>query len=307
MPLGPSTKLHLNQEIGPDFISSPVRPKRDPEHYVDECISMLGEEGQYYLKSRTDPDGSVCAIYLYAEPDQNIEIKFNYLDVSCDNEGLVVVVDGWELNQKIFPNPDDHPKELKTRFTETCGKRKIKKSFLSSQNVALIQYRMPARGSSFSFSVRFVKNPTPCNVLIQSEQVYTLRNYGERANCSISALFPAALRILDINVGVTRSKDRSNEFETGVLHKCQKRGLDDYVQIGGSSGIDDGFMEIADSLCGLSSMPGKYVENIGCDVSSARLVSSGAYDNSITLIFEQLTFNDVNGFMSVVCIPEDLS
>lgn len=49
---------------------------------------------------------------------------------------------------------------MNSRFTEFCGKRKIKQIFKSSQNVALIQYRMPAKGTSFGFSVRFIKNPT---------------------------------------------------------------------------------------------------------------------------------------------------
>lgn len=70
------------------------------------------------------------------------------------------MVDGWELNGEVFPNPDDHPRALKSRFNEYCGKRKIRQTFLSSQNVALIQHRMPLRGSSFSFTVKFLRNPT---------------------------------------------------------------------------------------------------------------------------------------------------
>lgn len=69
-------------------------------------------------------------------------------------------MDGWELNNEFFPSPHDHQKPMSSRINEFCGQKKIKQVFISSQNVALIQYRMPIRGTSFSFSVRFVKNPT---------------------------------------------------------------------------------------------------------------------------------------------------
>lgn len=69
-------------------------------------------------------------------------------------------VDGWELNGEYFPSPADHALPMNSRFHEFCGQRKVKQVFTSSQNVALIQYRMPAKGSSFGFSVRFIKNIT---------------------------------------------------------------------------------------------------------------------------------------------------
>ncbi|CAG9765264.1 unnamed protein product [Ceutorhynchus assimilis] len=302
----PSSKLRLNQEIDGDMLSSPARLKRDPEHHIEECMHMASDEGEYYYKAKLQPDGRACGIYIFGESDQQIEIRFNFIDVACENGGLVAVVDGWELNGEVFPSPEDHPKALKSRFNEFCGKRKIKQTFVSSQNVALIQYRMPARGASFSFSVRLIRNPSPCNVLLQVDDTYTLRNYDRRSNCSITSLFPAAIKVLDINVGITPTRDRGVEYETGTYHKCQKRGLDDYVQIGGSLGLDNGNMEIADSLCGLSSKPERHPDFIGCETTSARLVSSGAYENSVTVLFRKLTENDMNAYMSVVCIPDEV-
>lgn len=73
---------------------------------------------------------------------------------------FVQFVDGWELNGQFFPSPEDHPKPMSQRFSEFCGERKIKQSFVSAQNVALVQYRMPSQTSSFSLTVRFVKNTT---------------------------------------------------------------------------------------------------------------------------------------------------
>lgn len=54
-------------------------------------MHLVSEEGVFYYKEMTNPDGSVCGIYIYGEPDQIVEIQFNYLDVTCENGGLVVV------------------------------------------------------------------------------------------------------------------------------------------------------------------------------------------------------------------------
>lgn len=101
---------------------------------------------------------------------------------------------------------------------------------------------MPAKGTSFGFSVRFIKNPTrklrvvlrvvvflrgwisACNVLFQStEDIYTLRNYGKRSNCSLSTLFPAAVRVASLNVGIVPSLGRGIELETGTIHKVRSQ------------------------------------------------------------------------------------
>ncbi|CAH0559014.1 unnamed protein product [Brassicogethes aeneus] len=288
------------------------RSKRTAEFHIpeSECIYMTSEEGEYYHKA-ISPTESACGAYIVAEPDQLIEIRFNYLDVPCDNGGLVAVVDGWELNGEFFPTFDDN--RIKPRETTICGQRKIKTRFLSSQNAALIQYRMPARGTSFSFSVKFYKNPTPCNVMVQDvEQVFTMRNYGRRSNCSLSTLFPAFVKVEGINVGVTPSIGRGVEMETGTIHKvrfqCQKRGLDDYVQIGGSMGLDSRKLEQADSLCGLNSKPVHHGELIACGTTTIRLVSSGAFDNSVTVKIRQIDEEDIaNGYMSVVCELDEMN
>ena len=69
------------------------------------------------------------------------------------------VVDGWEFNGELFPSVKDHEKGLESRFHEFCGRRRIRKSFQSSQNAALIQYRIPMFGQGFSVRVQHVVNP----------------------------------------------------------------------------------------------------------------------------------------------------
>ncbi|XP_060524550.1 corticotropin-releasing factor-binding protein [Cylas formicarius] len=288
------------------ILPSSIR-KRTPEHHILECMYMTSEEGLFYYKQPKDGDETTCGIYMFSEPDQNIEIQFNYFDVPCENKGLVAIVDGWELNGQLFPNLEDHPLPLKKRFNEFCGRRKIKHTFTSSQNVALIQYRVPSRGSSFGFSIRFIKNQSPCNVLFQADETYTLRNYGKRSNCSLSTLFPAAVKVVSLNVGMSPMAGRGMEVETGTIYKCAKRGLDDYVQIGGSPGLDNANLEVADSVCGVSSKPGKAADLIACETTTVRLVSGGAFDNSITVSLKRLTENDLNAYMSAVCLPDDIS
>ncbi|KAG5872941.1 hypothetical protein JTB14_027431 [Gonioctena quinquepunctata] len=198
-PLG---RFEVRREFPAGAFSKPIRSKRTLEHHITDCIYMTSEEGEYYHKAGA-VDGQACGAYIFSEPDQLIEIHLNYLNVPCEKGGLISVVDGWELNGEFFPSPHDHPRPLRQRFQEFCGEKTIKQIFASSQNVALIQYRMPARGASFSFNVRFVKNPTPCNVLSQTDGIYTLRNYGKRMNCSLSTIFPAVVKVAALDVGAT--------------------------------------------------------------------------------------------------------
>lgn len=51
---------------------------------------MTVEEGEIFYKSPSDAP-VVCGIYMIAEPDKRIEVVINYLDVPCDNGGLVAV------------------------------------------------------------------------------------------------------------------------------------------------------------------------------------------------------------------------
>lgn len=68
------------------------------------------------------------------------------------------------MNGKYFPNEIDHHLPLDKRVHEFCNKnaewpmRQMRKRFQSNQNAALLQYRIPVRGS-FVASVKFIENP----------------------------------------------------------------------------------------------------------------------------------------------------
>lgn len=51
---------------------------------------MTSDEGDFFHKA-TVVDGQDCGIYIFTEPDEKVEIHFNYLDVPCENGGLVAV------------------------------------------------------------------------------------------------------------------------------------------------------------------------------------------------------------------------
>lgn len=48
--------------------------------------------------------------------------------------------------------------------------------------------------------------------------VYTLKNYGKAVNCSLIAVFPAKIRILNLDVGVLRP-EKKTQIETGTIYQ----------------------------------------------------------------------------------------
>lgn len=122
---------------------------------------MKSEEGIYTYAS---PGGSseVCGFYVIAEPDQFVEFEFESFDLeeSCSARGLVNVVDGWELNGQFFPGTKDHPISRSQRYHEFCDKKPTPQHiFKMSQNVGLIEFRVPRAGEGFRVRVRFTANP----------------------------------------------------------------------------------------------------------------------------------------------------
>ena len=102
---------------------------------------------------------SVCGLYIIADPDQVVELEFLDFDVACGNGGLVSVIDGWEMNGQFFPGADDHAKPRHNRYREYCGIRVPMYKFTASQNVGLIEFRIPEPGDGFMVRVRFRDNP----------------------------------------------------------------------------------------------------------------------------------------------------
>lgn len=58
--------------------------------------------------------------------------------------------------------------------------------------------------------------------MVESDSyVYTLRNYGQRINCSLLAMHPAKIQILSLTVGIN-SYEKNRYTETGTFHNVSK-------------------------------------------------------------------------------------
>ncbi|XP_060829973.1 corticotropin-releasing factor-binding protein [Bombus pascuorum] len=277
------SKDFYRQDLKNGLISSYTRFKP-----VTDCMFITAEPGSFIYTSKTDDD-EVCGIFFLAGPDQKVEINFLTFDIPCEHRGLISVVDGWELNGEVFPSEMDHRLPLKQRSSEFCGKNiGAKRSFTSSQNAAVIRYRIPKPGKGFTLFAKFLKNPRPCNVLAASvDEPYTLRNYGRRINCTYVALYPGTVHVIALGVGVSNFLGATRTTETGTLRKCDETSPHDQVIIGGSDGLDTSKVQIIDSICGIDSKP-DYRELVEYGVTSVRLVSSGFYENSVTVQVQPL-------------------
>ncbi|XP_034948444.1 corticotropin-releasing factor-binding protein [Chelonus insularis] len=295
------SELNDYQFKGIDKIIPPSIP-------ISECMFVTSETGRFTYESTSD-DPTVCGAYFITDPDKRVELFFLSFDVPCEGGGLVSFVDGWELNGEFFPSPEDHSLPLEERVTEFCGKY-VSHTFISSQNGAVIQYRIPFKGKGFTVIARYRRNPTPCNVLVNSTMdSFTLRNYGKRINCTLLAIYPSVVQTIDLNVGGRRLEKSLLPYmrhffleKTGTIHQCNKLGLADHVLIGGNTGLDTSKIEVLDSICGSNNKPDSSSQIIGCEVTTVKLVSSGFTDNSVTVFIrpaveeEILNSNLICGF-----------
>lgn len=252
---------------------------------IEDCITVTSKHGNFHYKASADDMslGATCGLYFITDPDKRIEIEITHLQVSCDG-GVLSIVDGWEMNGEYFPSPQDHHLPLDERIISDCGNGRLKSHFISSQNAAVVQYRVPKHGEGFSISVRYVKNPNACNILVEgTSDIYTLTNRGQPVNCSVTTLFPASVSVLSLNVGASSPRHSSFHSSAGLMHKCQEKGMTDYIEIGGSFGLDTAAMITADTVCGAALDNKSTEETIACGITTVRLVSSGRHHNVATV------------------------
>lgn len=123
------------------------------------------EEGSYSYVSPNNA-ASICGLYVISEPDHVVEFEFEEFDITCAKGGLLSVIDGWELNGQFFPGTEDHIVPRHERYQEFCGSVNPSKSFRMSQNVGLLEFRIPTFGEGFTVKVRFISNPKRKNLEI---------------------------------------------------------------------------------------------------------------------------------------------
>lgn len=243
------------------------------------CEDMTSFAGE--MKYISDGSPKTCGLYIIAQPDQNVEIEFRNLNVKCETDGVVAVLDGWELQGQLFPDVSDHPLSMEERYTSFCNKLP-RKTFVSSQNVALVMFKIPTVKEGFTIFVDFKKNLQPCNAVAMFEQgVYTMKNYGERRNCTTSIIYPEHIHVLNVDVGVSSDK-APFEAEIGLTDKCMNLAGGDYVQVLNGNGLDTAMMTTKGLFCGLDSSESSAKFILTCQHSVVRMVSSGEYQNTVT-------------------------
>ncbi|XP_058443152.1 corticotropin-releasing factor-binding protein [Malaya genurostris] len=297
------------------MVRNPFEFMKPPEkiHPVTDCMHVTSEEGEFFFKKAAPvvsvpkhgrlidilsvaPVMDVCGLYFVTDPDKIVEVTVKHIDVNCDLGGLMSFVDGWELNGMYFPTEHDHAKTLDQRVEEFCNDPKlwpfkpVRKAFRSSQNAALMQYRIPISGS-FVVSVRYIHNPDPCNIMAEGvAPFYTLKNNGKNRNCSLTAVFPAVMSIVGVDIG---------EQKDGVNYDCDRPGISDKLDIGGSTGLDSSTMDLSSSVCGKSAELGPE-QAIFCGTTTARLISSGRYTNQAMIAVRLADENDIS-LATVLC------
>ncbi|KAM7361950.1 corticotropin-releasing factor-binding protein isoform 2-T2 [Cochliomyia hominivorax] len=239
----------------------------------------------------------VCGLYVVGEPDTIVEITMKHYDVNCESGGLMAFVDGWELNGEYFPSIKDHHRSLDERVQEFCNNYKQwprlanKKFFRSSQNAALLQYRIPVKGS-FIANVRFHKITQPCNILVQDiDALYHIANYGHNRNCTISALFPAVVSVANLKIGGKAVRQDKPNYDCSVFP--------DRLEIGGSSGLDSTALEKSSDVCGFSNEPGPE-QAIFCGVTTIRLISTGRFQNQASIMIRKAEEHDLD-IATLIC------
>ncbi|KAK3609961.1 hypothetical protein CHS0354_011795 [Potamilus streckersoni] len=267
------------------------RKSRSTDDFIP-CTHMVSSPGEYWYQSPGSND--VCGLYLIGQPEQLIEIQFTQFDISCETGGLLAVFDGWELNNQYFPGVEDHSLPMIERYRTFCGEEAPKTLYISSQNVALIQFRIPQAGEGFKVKVGFGINPQPCNVMaMTTEGVFTMKNFGLQRNCTVSIINPVKIKMVNVDVSVSGERT-SIKRETGLTNKCTDFGGGDYVQLLDGSGLDPAYMETEAVFCGQESSTDKTFDVVlGCQNSVVRMVSSGKFYNSLTFIFWPLSQHDI--------------
>lgn len=156
-----------------------------------DCIFVRSEDGVYNFYS-TKNHTDTCALYIIAESNQLVEFEFQEFNVSCgdwnsaypkNNQSLVSVVDGWELNNQFFPG-QDHRLKKNERYKELCLNQShdlVDQKFRLSQNVGLIQFRILNPFEGFKVRVKFIDNPKRkyCLLFVTSVLFSSVREFPQ--------------------------------------------------------------------------------------------------------------------------------
>ncbi|OXB80902.1 UNVERIFIED_CONTAM: hypothetical protein H355_016919 [Colinus virginianus] len=116
------------------------------------CIDMLSIEGQFTFTA--DQPQLHCATFFIGEPEELLTIEYDFVNIDCQGGDFLKVFDGWILKGEKFPSSLDHPLPTSQRYTDFCESGAVQRSIRSSQNVAMIFFRIHQPGSGFTVTVK---------------------------------------------------------------------------------------------------------------------------------------------------------
>ncbi|NXJ41814.1 CRHBP protein, partial [Ciconia maguari] len=116
------------------------------------CIDMLSIEGQFTFTA--EQPQLHCATFFIGEPEELITIDYDFVNIDCQGGDFLKVFDGWILKGEKFPSSLDHPLPTSQRYIDFCESGNIQRSIRSSQNVAMIFFRIHQPGNGFTITVK---------------------------------------------------------------------------------------------------------------------------------------------------------
>ncbi|KAM8759833.1 corticotropin-releasing factor-binding protein-like isoform 3-T4 [Acanthopagrus schlegelii] len=135
--------------------------KRESEDFIFRrplrCLDMLATEG-YFTFTASQPQ-LACAAFIIAEPSEVISLELSDVSIDCGAGDFIKMFDGWVLKGEKFPSRQDHPLPLHQRYTDYCSSTAPAVASRSSQNVAMVFFRIHSPDSGFTLAVKKLHNP----------------------------------------------------------------------------------------------------------------------------------------------------
>ncbi|XP_017543922.2 corticotropin-releasing factor-binding protein [Pygocentrus nattereri] len=246
-----------------------------------KCLDMVAVEGQFTFTA--DRPQLNCAAFFIGEPTDIISIEYDSVNINCRGGDFIKVFDGWVMKGEKFPSSQDHPLPLYERYSDYCDSGEAQPIVRSSQNVAMVFFRLHQSGSSFTITFRKVLNPFPCNVISQTpEGRFSMVIPQQHRNCSYSIIYPVEIQIGELSLGHHNDLKRS-------VPGCA--GAGDFVELLGGNGVDTSKMFPMADLC--YSFNGPAQLKVGCDNTVVRMVSSGKFVNRVTFQYRLLDHQEL--------------
>ncbi|KAL0628044.1 Corticotropin-releasing factor-binding protein, partial [Plecturocebus cupreus] len=116
------------------------------------CLDMLSLQGQFTFTA--DRPQLHCAAFFISEPEEFITIHYDLVSIDCQGGDFLKVFDGWILKGEKFPSSQDHPLPTAERYIDFCESGLSRRSIRSSQNVAMIFFRVHEPGNGFTLTIK---------------------------------------------------------------------------------------------------------------------------------------------------------